>query len=212
MISQRVTLIDQGRQVVATAQVAEQDGTFVGRINLSPMPVPLRRLFEEYEEIVNTQTFSLLDEIEEKIETLHLKAVFEDGHEAALTDVQIYPSTNKVSFQVLKRIVSRPGVTYERALMEIDFSRIKALVERPGESLSVEIKRWIDPDQPEGIAIIVRAALALRNHGGGYIVIGFDNNTLGPDKNNVPSDVRALFHMDKSRGWFQNSRLNHLRS
>ena len=61
MISQRVTLIDQGRQMIATAQVAEQDGTFAGRINLSSMPVSLRRLFEEYEEIVNTQTFSLLD-------------------------------------------------------------------------------------------------------------------------------------------------------
>ena len=116
MISQHVTLIDQGRQVVATAQVAEQDGTFAGRINLSSMPVPLRRLFEEYEEIVNTHTFSLLDEIEEKIETLHLKAVFEDGHEAALADVQIYPSTNKVSFQVLKRVVCSPGqhLTAER--------------------------------------------------------------------------------------------------
>jgi hypothetical protein len=41
------------------------------------------------------------------------------------------------------------------------------MVERAGESLSVELKRWIDPDQPEGIAKIVKAALALRNHGGG---------------------------------------------
>lgn len=108
MILQCVTLIDQGRQVVATAQVSEQDGSFVGWINLSSMPVQVRRLFEEYEEIVNTQTFSLLDEIEEHIETLHLKVVFENGHEAALADVQIYPSTNKVSFQVLKRAVSSP--------------------------------------------------------------------------------------------------------
>jgi hypothetical protein len=46
----------------------------------------------------------------------------------------------------------------------------------------------------------VRAALALRNHGGGYLVIGFDNKTLGPDKNNIPSDVRALFHIDKIQG------------
>jgi hypothetical protein len=200
MISHRVTLIDQGRQVIATAQVAEQDGAFIGRIDLSPMPVPLRRLFEEYEEIVNTQTFSLLDEIEQKVENLHLKVVFEDGYEAALADVQIYPSTNKVSLQVLKGIGSRPGGTSERTLMEIDLSPIQALVERPGESLSVEIKRWIDPDQPEGIAMIVRAALALRNHGGGYLVIGFDNETLQPDRNNVPSNVRALFHIDKIQG------------
>jgi hypothetical protein len=102
MISHRVTLIDQRRRVIATVQVAERDGAFVGRIDLSLMPVPLRRLFEEYEEIVNTQAFSLLDEIEEKIENLHLKVVFEDGSEAALVDVQIYPSTNKASFKVPK--------------------------------------------------------------------------------------------------------------
>jgi hypothetical protein len=200
MISQRVTLIDQGRQAVATAQVTEQDGSFIGRIDLSPMPVSLRQLFEEYEEIVDTHAFSLLDEIEEKIKNLHLKVIFEDGYEAALIDVQIYPSTNKVSFQVLKGIVFQPGGTSERSPMEIDFSPIQALVDRPGESLAVEIKRWIDPDQPEGIAMIVRAALALRNHGGGYLVIGFDNKTLEPDKNNVPSDVRVLFHTDKIQG------------
>jgi len=66
------------------------------------MPVPLQRLFAEYEEIVSTHMFSLLDELEEKIETLHLKGIFEDGHEAVLTDVQIYPSTKKVSFQVVQ--------------------------------------------------------------------------------------------------------------
>jgi hypothetical protein len=109
MISQRVTLIDPGRHVVATAQVAEQDGAFIGRIDLSLMPVPLRRLFEEYEEIVATHTFSLLDAIEEQIEVLHLQGVFENGYEAMLTNVQIYPSTKKVSFQVVKDVVSRPG-------------------------------------------------------------------------------------------------------
>jgi hypothetical protein len=41
MISQRVTLIDQGRQVVVTAQVGEPDGTFIGRIDLSPTSVTL---------------------------------------------------------------------------------------------------------------------------------------------------------------------------
>ncbi len=112
MISQCITLIDQGRQVVATAQVAEQDGSFIGQINLRSMPVPLQRLFKEYEEFVNTHMFSCLDEIEEKVEALHLKVVFEDGYEAALTDVQIYPSTNKVSFQALKGVVSRPSTAY----------------------------------------------------------------------------------------------------
>ena len=84
--------------------------------------------------------------------------------------------------------------------MDIDSSRIQELIDRPGESLSVELKRWIDPDHPEGIAKIVRAVLALRNHDGGYLVVGFDNDTLLPDKNNVPADVKAAFHIDKIQG------------
>lgn len=81
--------------------------------------------------------------------------------------------------------------------MEIDTHRIRDLVDRPGESLSIEIKRWIDPDVPEGMAKIVRAILALRNFGGGYLVIGFDNNTFKPHRENLPEDVRAKFHHDK---------------
>jgi len=109
MSSQCVTLIDQARQVVATAQVAEQDGQFAGWLDLRPMPGALQQLFAEYEEIVSTQMFSLLDAVEEQIATLHLMGVFEDGHEAVLADVQIYPSTKKVSFQVVQGTVSHTG-------------------------------------------------------------------------------------------------------
>jgi len=81
-----------------------------------------------------------------------------------------------------------------------DTSRIQELIERPGESLSVELKRWIDPDSPDGIAKIVKTALALRNQGGGYLIIGFDNNTLQPDTENIPENVRENFHIDKIQG------------
>ena len=52
-----------------------------------------------YEEIVHNQMLSLLDDIEEKIGTILLKAVFDDGHEADLVDLQIYPSTEKSVIQ-----------------------------------------------------------------------------------------------------------------
>src|SRR3972149_6345233 len=81
-------------------------------------------------------------------------------------------------------------------MMKIEMSRIKELTERPSESLSVEIKNWINPDEPINAIKIIKSALAIRNHGGGYIVIGFDNNTLEPDSN-PPSEVRTLFHIDK---------------
>ena len=115
MSSQCVTLIDHERQVIATAHVTEQQGQFVGRVDCRPMPLPLQRLFTEYEEIVSTQTFSLLDAVEDQIATLYLIGVFEDGHEAALADVQIYPSTKTVSLQVVQDTGSHPAApnTYE---------------------------------------------------------------------------------------------------
>lgn len=101
MSSQRVTIIDQSRQVVATAKVSEKDGCFAGRIDLSSMPATLQLQFQEYEEMVNQQMFSFLDDLEEKIERLFLKAMFADGNVVQLTDVQIYPSTKSVSFKVV---------------------------------------------------------------------------------------------------------------
>jgi hypothetical protein len=81
--------------------------------------------------------------------------------------------------------------------MEVDFARIQELIQHPQESLSVELKAWINPDQPDGIAKIVKTALAMRNHGGGYMVIGFSNDTLKPLLDNAPSNVREIFHIDK---------------
>jgi len=84
--------------------------------------------------------------------------------------------------------------------MDVNSDRIQELIERPGESLSIELKRWINPDETSGIAKIVKNALALRNHGGGYIVIGFDDKTFKPDIENIPVNVREQFHIDKIQG------------
>lgn len=102
------------------------------------------------------------------------------------------PKDRAVPVNILNRPADRP--------MEIDSSRIQELVKRPSESLSVELKRWIDPTSPEGTVKIVRTVLALRNHGGGYLIIGFDNETLQPDVENVPADIRSVFHIDKIQG------------
>lgn len=80
--------------------------------------------------------------------------------------------------------------------MTTEFERITDLINRPGESLSVEIKSWIDPESEEGQQKIIRSTLALRNHGGGYLIIGFDDQTLQASTANVPADVRSVFHQD----------------
>lgn len=81
-------------------------------------------------------------------------------------------------------------------MIEVDLTRLEGLILRPSESLAVEIKRWIDPTSPEGIVKIVRAVFALRNHGGGYFIVGFDDATLQPDLTNIPVDVHSAFHID----------------
>jgi len=88
-------------------------------------------------------------------------------------------------------------VDKEITVADMDNTRVKTLVERPSESLAVEIKTWIDPDSVEGRSKLVRAMLALRNANGGYLLIGFDDKSLVPDLERAPADVRSAFHPDK---------------
>lgn len=81
--------------------------------------------------------------------------------------------------------------------MNIDQNRINDLVAAPSESLNVEVKRWINPDEQDGIAKLIKAALAIRNRNGGFLLIGFDNDSLLPDNKHRPKDVRTSFHLDK---------------
>jgi hypothetical protein len=83
---------------------------------------------------------------------------------------------------------------------QVEQSVVDSLVTRPAESLNVELKRWLDPDSPVGIEKIIKATLALRNRNGGYLVIGFDDNTLLPDSGHEPTDIRSGFHIDKIQG------------
>lgn len=92
--------------------------------------------------------------------------------------------------------------------MDLDPSQLQELIDKPAESLSVELKSWIDPDQSEGAAKIVRAALALRNHGGGFLVVGFNNDSLKPEKYNLSLLSRQRFISIRFKDWFRGMRLS----
>lgn len=80
--------------------------------------------------------------------------------------------------------------------MDISIDQIKALVAQPREALTIELKAWINPTTPTAQAKIVRAALALRNRNGGFLVVGFDDKTLLPAPS-APTNVRAMFRLDE---------------
>lgn len=82
----------------------------------------------------------------------------------------------------------------------MDQRRIDELINAPAEGLNVEVKRWISPDNSEGLSTIVKACFALRNRNGGFLLIGFDNDTLLPHNDNRPSDVKREFNLDKIQG------------
>jgi hypothetical protein len=81
--------------------------------------------------------------------------------------------------------------------MKTPQNRIDDLVARPSEGLPVEVKSWIDPATPEGAAKIVRGCLAMRNHNGGFMIFGLNDQTLQVETAGKPANVRDAFHTDK---------------
>jgi hypothetical protein len=74
---------------------------------------------------------------------------------------------------------------------------LQSLVERPRETINIELKSWIDPKSPGGEQKIARAALALRNQNGGWLVIGFNDKTGSPDPVPAGVNVRLKYHTDE---------------
>jgi hypothetical protein len=107
--------IDKARCLVATGRVAETGGLYRGEIDLAPMPVPLRQTFAHYEEIVNNQTFSLLDEIEDEVTRMGIKVAIGDQAEAAVEDLQIYPTSGRVSFRLADKELLRTSQSQDQA-------------------------------------------------------------------------------------------------
>ena len=99
MDTRRVRFIDSSGPVVATAQMADEDGRFGGMIDLRLTPSGLRSLFDEFEEIVDGQMLSFLDDIQQRIAAQPLRAAFDDGTETAASDLQAYPRAGDVPFR-----------------------------------------------------------------------------------------------------------------
>jgi hypothetical protein len=95
-----IYLIDANSIRIANVDVHCCGDHFEGTIVLVAVASEVRQLFEHFEEIVEGQMFSLLDEVEEKIRAIRWRAVCEDGSPADIEDLQIFPSSGAVSFKL----------------------------------------------------------------------------------------------------------------
>ena len=70
-----------------------------------------------------------------------------------------------------------------------EYLQLDALVSHPREDLDVEYKGWLDLTVERGKATLAKAAIALANHGGGHIVLGFREKGKSLETEVRPSDV-----------------------
>jgi predicted HTH transcriptional regulator len=76
-------------------------------------------------------------------------------------------------------------------------SQLIELLENPQESLGVEVKGWLNPEDTAQAATIVRALIALRNFDGGILILGLDDKSLESLEAQRPVNWRELYHADK---------------
>ena len=100
MTRESVTIVDEEGNTVATGNVELQRGCYLGSVDVDRMPCKIRKIFEEYEEIVNIQILSLLDQIEHRISDIQLSVIFHGDHRIQLRELQIFPKGRTMSFKV----------------------------------------------------------------------------------------------------------------
>ena len=69
---------------------------------------------------------------------------------------------------------------------------LRLLVDQPMERLDAEYKDWLDLSENHGRATLAKAAIALANHGGGYIVIGLAEDGASFTSKAKPADCPEI--------------------
>ena len=69
---------------------------------------------------------------------------------------------------------------------------LQPLITEPREDLAYEYKDWLDLTSKEHKATLAKAAIALANHGGGYIVIGFAEQGPILDSRPRPEEIPEI--------------------
>ena len=76
---------------------------------------------------------------------------------------------------------------------------IQELLRQPAESLEVEIKNWLNLNEKEKKADLAKELIALANHGGGYIIFGFDETNGQFSQSQRPEDITS-YNQDHING------------
>ena len=85
--------------------------------------------------------------------------------------------------------------------MDDDERRLTDLLREPRESLDVEIKGWLDiQNNGEHKAVLAKAMIALANHGGGFIILGFEETADDVVPAQDKPESLSLYNQDTING------------
>ena len=73
----------------------------------------------------------------------------------------------------------------------LDLRNLASFVEMPRENLSVEYKSWLNLKENRAQATLVKATIAIANHGGGHIVLGFEESGNNKILASIPKPVEC---------------------
>lgn len=69
---------------------------------------------------------------------------------------------------------------------------LQQLINQPREDLAVEYKNWLDFGKEDSKAILAKGCIALANHGGGFLVLGFDEKNNSLTSTQCPDDHMVI--------------------
>ncbi len=70
--------------------------------------------------------------------------------------------------------------------------RLQRLIDYPREDIGVEYKNWLDLREESARATFAKAAIAMANHGGGYVILGFEEQPKGPISTSRPQCIPEI--------------------
>ena len=73
-----------------------------------------------------------------------------------------------------------------------EYLQLDRFVNYPKEDLDAEYKDWLNCKTEKNKAIIAKAAIALANHGGGYLILGFEEREQLLDSKPCPRDIPEI--------------------
>ena len=92
-------LVDAQGNLIGVVRVSAEGGLWSGEIDLSGSAPSIVSLFTRFEDLVNGQMLSLVDDLETEICQLGAQFLVADGKALPVGDLQIYPAQREVSFR-----------------------------------------------------------------------------------------------------------------